>query len=177
MSLQDAKKLQELKERAGTVLGPRRATLSAQRPKAFQNFLNDTANYLQGEGFVIEAVGNPLSGIKANYKGLELSVIEQGNLPLIDNSDYAIQISLPQKTLLVYLKVNPGSYVEPAKGSTTEKLISDYENRVLPSLEALSDGELDGTYKLFYQHTNPSGTTIVFLNNAKEVIDKVFENY
>lgn len=177
MSLQDAKKLQDLKERAGAVLAPRRATLSAQRPRAFQSFLNDIAEYLEREGFGIEAVGNPLSGIKANYKGLELSVNAQGNLPLIDNSDYAIQIILPQKILIVYLKINSGTYVEPAIGSTTEKLISDYENRVVPSLEALSDSELDGTYQLFYQHTNSSGTTKVFLNDAKEVIDKVFENY
>lgn len=176
MSLQNAKKLEDLKKQAESILEKRYEIIRAQRPKAVETALKQMADYLKSQDFEVTYRQGSERGFVAKYNDIQVTAKATKDDDQLMGADYAIELSRGKKTKVIQLSVERGTRVDPVHTTNTEQKIAEYENRYIPSLEALSDGELDGSYKLFIYSDNKPGKRIQELADGKEAIDLLFEN-
>ncbi|UXO69974.1 hypothetical protein [Pantoea dispersa] len=176
MSLENAKKLEDLKQQAEAIHARRAAIINAQRPKAVEAAIKQMADYLKSQGFELNYRQGSERGFTATYNDIQVTAKATRDDESLVAADYAIEISRGKTTKVIQLSVQRGTRIDPVRGTNTEQKISDLQNRYLPSLESLSDGELDGSFKMFIYADNKSGKRTVELAGGKEAIDLLFEN-
>lgn len=176
MSLQNAKKLEDLKQQAEAILKRRSTLITSQKPKAVINALGQMKNYLKEQGFEVVLRDGNERGFVAKYNDIQVSAKASRDEESFLGADYAIELTRGKTTKVVHLSLERGTRIDPVLATSTEQKIADYENRYIPSLEALSDGELDGSYKLFIFSDKKTGKRTEELAGGKEAIDLLFVN-
>lgn len=176
MSLENAKKLEDLKQQAEAIHARRAGIINAQKPKAIEAAIKQMADYLKSQGFELNYRQGSERGFTAKYNDIQVAAKATKDDESFIGADYTIELSRGKTIKAIQLSVQRGTRVDPAFGTNTAQKISDYQNRYLPSLESLSDGELDGSFKLFIYAENKSGKRIEELASGKEAIDLLFEN-
>lgn len=175
MSIEKAKKLEDLKARAEAIRNQRFEIVKPQLPVAVKAALQQMADYLQSQSFTITYNQTSPRGFKAQYKGIDVVVSSTSDDDNLIGADYEIHLKTGKNQLSVRLMVNRGQSVSGPVSGDIDTVIHDYESRYIPLLEGLSASDLDGSYTLFSYATNKSGTRTVYFSNGKEVIDKLFE--
>ncbi|GEM_PF-3149695 len=175
MSIEKAKKLEDLKARAEAIHNQRYAIVKPQLPLAVKAAMQQMADYLQSQNFSITYNQTSPRGFKAQYKGIDVVVSSTDDGDNLIGADYEIHLKTGKNQLSVRLMVNRGHNVPGPVLGDIDTVIHDYESRYLPLLEGLSASDLDGSYTLYSYATNKSGTRTVHFSNGKEVVDKLFE--
>lgn len=172
MSLEKIKKLEDLKAEAKEILDERGRILKSQRPAAVINLLKEMAQYLEQNSFVINYFNGSERGFNASYGETFLVITASGDDEKFWGADYQVGISGSRKEAVVSIALNTGDYVHPPLDSNIDKVIHDYETRYLPSLKALDNSKLDGSYQLTFN--SPGQKTPLNIKNGKEAVDTFF---
>lgn len=175
MSIEKVKKLEDLKEKAAQINAERYALLKPKIPLALKSVIVEMANYLKSQGFSITYSVTSVSGFRAQYKEIDISVMASGDELDLIGADYDITLHYGQKKLVVRLMVNRGKSVRAPISRELDGQIDDYEKRYIPELEALGNSELDGSYELYMNVKNQSGIQTIYFVDGKAVVDKLFE--
>jgi hypothetical protein len=175
MSLENVKKLEDLKSEANAILTPRMDLLSSQRPIAIASAIKEMGDYLTSQNFQITYNQGPKRGFVAKYEQIELKVTASTDDERFFGCDYSIDIESGKRKLQVRLNLNHGTRINPPIGGTLDNQINDYEKRYLPSLKALDNADLDGSYFLYIPIQTKNSNQIEKFADGKSVIDKFFE--
>lgn len=175
MSLEKAKKLEDLKILAQKICSERHAVVEPQRPIALKAALKEMADYLESQNFSISYSQTSNRGFNAQYNGIVVAVTSTDDNEQLIGADYEIYLQYGQQKVTVRLMVNRGTDIRGPLPGDVDTQIKDYENRYLPALEALSLDELDGSYQLYTFAKGNSGPKVEKFANGKQVVDKLFE--
>ncbi len=177
MSLAEAKKLEDLKQKANELWGSYYSGLNAQRSAAIVSALDSMIDYLKEQGFDVQTDAQIARGFLATYKGITIKAEASGDDEAFIGADYVINITVGKSDKTqVTLNVKRGKRInQPFSHESVADQIKDYENRYIPEIEALDPSELDGSYNLSVTEVAGNNHRIKNFSTGKDVIEYLFD--
>ncbi|EOV9557457.1 hypothetical protein ACN5LW_002513 [Cronobacter turicensis] len=173
MSIEKAKKLEDLKSEANKVLEEKSQIVRSQRPVAIVNLLKEMASYFESNKFSIEYYQGKERGFTASYGSISIVISASGDEEEFLGRDYEVELTGQEKSARVSLRLNRGDTIHPPLDGNIDRIIHDYETRYLPAIKAQDLSRLDGSYSLSFHATGLKNP--IHISNGKEALDSFFE--
>ncbi|WP_421505742.1 hypothetical protein [Erwinia rhapontici] len=175
MSLEKAKKLEDLKEEVNSIFSARNKLIESQRPKAIVSALKEMTDYLSSQEFNVTINNGLQRGFIATYKDIKITASASKDEETFFGADYVIDIVSGLKKRQVLLNVKRGARVNPPLGGNIDQQIADYQNRYIPAVKELDVEELNGSYILSMVEEGRGTKKEITVANGQAVIEKIFE--